>query len=147
MIINLLGPVIVHPYADPKEFVVLAWGAQEQTALYDGKVYRQSEAGKAAREIVLTYVEHPTEHGTVFRTVASLTSVLDATVTMCCRHQWVGESDNKLQRRITHMKFRSGVLVIDEGHKDPIILDLETTMTLEKPTGQSLWDHVRQGRI
>jgi hypothetical protein len=136
VLINLLGPIILHPYADRDELSFLTKDTRPKslvTAIHDGLVYEQQ--GGSRHVLIESYWQ--AQEG-VIRTAVPLSQARGRKYH--CGHVWDSEHGGfNVNNRIVSVRLDQDILIVAPTGGQPLMLDLglEMELTQEKRT---LWD-------
>lgn len=133
MLINLLGPIILHPYVDQDEISFLTKDTRPKGAVasvHDGLVYEQQGSSKQ----VLVATHWQVQEGMI-RTAIPLLSARGRKFT--CGHSWWDHTFESL--RIITVRLESGVLIVAPMGGQPLVVDLGLEMELTQ-VKRTLWD-------
>jgi len=136
VLINLLGPIILAPYADRDELSFLTKDTRPKglvTVIHDGLVYKQQ--GGERQVLVEAYWQ--VQEG-VIRTAIPLNQACGHK--FYCGHVWTSEhGEFNVNNRIVSVCLNDDILIVTPTGGQPLMLDLGLKMeiTQEKRT---LWD-------
>jgi hypothetical protein len=136
VLLNLLGPVVLHPYADRDELCFLTREAPV-TSIYNGVVYEEQAGGFRH-----ALVENQTAAEGILRTSIPLSLIRGRRYV--CKHTWLGNREpfdisnrDLLVVGVPH----EDILVVTWDRNHQIVLDLGLELEL-KTNETTLWDHV-----
>jgi hypothetical protein len=139
VLINLIGPVVLHPYIDRTSLSFLTRDTRSKRAatitdIHDGVVYEQEVASN--RQTPLSESTMQVRDGYIRTSVPLLRTRGHRYI---CGHIWLDTSETK-QLRITKVRIDQDTMIVTPAHGEPeIAVDLGVELDFE-PITSTLWD-------
>lgn len=137
MLINLIGPLTIHPYIDRTSLSFLTRDTRPEglvTQIYDGLVYEQE--GSDARQLLIGEFQQ-VQDGFIRTSVPLLRT---RGRRYYCGHVWHHDNEEAKRRRLTKVHVEQDLVLITPGDDTPqIVVDIGIEMDFE-PHNLTLWD-------